>query len=283
MRNVILNSSNIVAGSNNSKFQFVFPSTAEFKADSIALSNISLNVSWQNINTSYNNNVFQYIWYDAGGATTYTVTVPDGFYELAQLNAYLQFSMIQNGNYLIDSNGDYVYYLELAVNATSYAFELRCDPIPTALPAGWTNPAGMTFPAVASTPQFVFPSTNIQLLLGFPAGTYPAVTQATTYNLNSPNVPQITDVSNIIVLCSLLNNKFQYPNTILFSFVPNGGAGTYIDVTPPEYIFVDIQDGYYPTFEIQLVNQNFQPLVIKDPTMLIQLVFKKQTIPPMLK
>lgn len=283
MRNVILNSSNIVAGSNNSKFQFVFPSTAEFKADSIALSNISLTVSWQNINTSYNNNVFQYIWYDALGATTYTVTVPDGFYELAQLNAYLQFTMIQNGHYLIDSNGDYVYYLELAVNVTSYAFEIRCDPIPTALPGGWSNPAGMTFPAVASTPQFVFPATDIQLLLGFPAGTYPAVTQATTYNLNSPNVPQITDVSNIIVLCSLLNNKFQYPNTILFSFVPTGGGGTYVDVTPPEYIFVDIQDGYYPTFEIQLVNQNFQPLVIKDPTILIQLVFKKQTIPPMLK
>jgi len=247
------------------------------------LSNISLSVSWQNINASYNNNKFQYIWYDNVGAATFDVNIPDGFYELPQLNAFLQFTMIQNNHYLVDQNGDFVYYLELAVNATSYAFELRCDPIPTALPGGWSNPGGLSFPVVASTPQFIFPATNIQDLLGFPAGTYPPATQSTTYNLNSPNVPQITDVANIIVLCSLLNNKFQYPNTILFSFVPKGGAGTYVDVTPPEYIFVDIQDGYYSGFDIELVNQNFQPLIIKDPTILIQLIFKKQTTPEMLK
>jgi hypothetical protein len=283
MRNVILNSSNIVPGSNNSRFSFTFPSTAEFKTDSIALSNITMSVSWDNINSTYNNNFFSYIWYDNVGPSTHVVNIPDGFYELPQLNAFLQFTMIQNNHYLIDGNGDYVYYLEMAINFTSYAFEIRCDPIPTALPGGWTNPGGMTFPAVASTPQFVFPATNIQTLLGFPAGTYPAATQATTYNLNSPNVPQITDVANIIVLCSLLNNKFQYPNTILFSFVPLGGGGANLNITPPEYVFVDIQDGYYPGFEIQLVNQNFQPLVIKDPQMLIGLIFKKQTIPAMLK
>jgi hypothetical protein len=240
-------------------------------------------VSWDNINSSYNNNSFSYIWYDALGPATFAVNIPDGFYELPQLNAYLQFVMIGNGHYLIDGNGDFVYYLELAVNATSYAFEIRCDPIPTALPGGWTNPSGLTFPAVASTPQFVFPATNIQSLLGFPAGTYPTVTQATTYNQLSPNVPQITDVANVIVLCSLLNNRFQYPNTILFSFVPQGGAGAVIQVVPPEYIFVDVQDGYYNSFDIQLVNQDFLPLVIKDPQILIQLIFRKQVIPAMLK
>lgn len=277
MRNVILNRSNIVPGSNNSKFSFTFPSTAEFRNDSIALSNISMAVSWDNINSSYNNNYFSYVWYNNAGSSTHLVSIPDGFYELPQLNAFLQFTMINNGHYLIDSNGDYVYYLELAINSTSYAFEIRSDPIPTALPGGWSNPAGLTFPAVATTPQIIIPSTNIQTLLGFPAATYPAVVQATTYNINSPNAPQITDVASVIVLCSLLNNKFQYPNTILFSFVPQGGAGAVVEVTPPEYIFVDIQSGFYPGFEITLVNQDFIPLVIKDPQILIQLIFKKQT------
>lgn len=281
MRNVILNRSNIVAGSNNSKFTYEFPSTAEFKDDQIAISNINLNVSWQNINNGYNNDFFQYIFYDAGGATTYNVNIPNGNYSLAQLNAFLQYRMIQDGNYLIDSTGDYVYFLDIVVNPTSYAYEIRADPIPTALPGGWTNPAGMTFPAVASTPQMVIPATNIQTLLGFPAGTYPAVTQATPYNILSPNIPQIATISSIIVLCTLVNNRFQYPNTIIYSFLATGDAGTPINITPPEYIFVDIVDGYYGNFELQFVDQNFNPMILEDPEILIQLIFKKRSTPLM--
>ena len=240
-----------------------------------------MNVSWQNINNSYNNDFFQYIFYDAGGPTTYNVNIPNGNYSLAQLNAFLQYRMIQDGNYLIDSTGDYVYFLDIVVNPTSYAYEIRADPIPTALPAGWTNPAGMTFPAVASTPQMVIPATEIQTLLGFPAGTYPAVTQATPYNILSPNIPQISVVSSVIVLCTLVNNRFQYPNTIIYSFLATGDAGTPISITPPEYIFVDIVDGYYGSFELQFVDQNFNPMVLEDPDILIQLIFKKRATPSM--
>lgn len=274
MKNLILNSNNIVPGSNNSRFIYNFPTTVEFKNEQVAVASINMYFSVQNINSSYNNNKFQYIFTDAGGATTYDVTIPDGIYEVSDLNAYLQYVMLNNGQYLVDADGRYVYFIEIAINPTAYAIEITCDPVPTALPAGYTNPAGLTFPAVATTPQVVIPNTGFQTYLGFTPGTYPPVAQATTYNALSTTSPQVTEVPSIIVLCSLLNNNLAYPNTTLYSFSYNGRPGQTVYVSPPEYIFTDIQNGFYSQVEITLVNQNYQPIILQDPTVIINLVIK---------
>jgi len=227
--------------------------------------------------SKYNNNKFSYIWTDGSGSTTINITIQDGAYNVATINAYLQYIMLSNGHYLIDADGQYVYYLEMVVNPTYYAIEFRAYPLPTSLPSGWTNPASIVFPATASTPQFIIPNTDIQQLLGFPAGTYPSAVQSTTYNTLSPNTPIITEVQSIIVLCSLLNNRLSVPNTILYSFtIGNRQFGELIYFSVPELIFTDIQDGFYDRFELQFVDQNFNPLGINDTNLVVQLVVRKR-------
>ena len=277
MRPIVLNSTNVVSGSNNSKYRFRFASTTSFKNDQIALSNINIYFSWFNITSQYNNNFFQYIWTDGGGGYTYDVLIPDGAYEISTLNAYFQFIMVQNGHYLVDDEKNYVYYAEIVLNPTYYAVEIKTYPLPTALPSGWTNPAGVMFPAVASTPQVIIPATNIRTLLGFDAGTYPSAVQSTAYNVLSQNTPQVATVQSVILLCSLLNNTLTNPNTFLYSIAPsNTQFGQLISVAVPELIFTDIVSGSYDSFEITLVDQNYVPLVVKDNNLIIQLVVRKR-------
>lgn len=286
MRPIIINSNNLVENGFNNTYQYNFPTgSVTFKDDQIAIAQISIYYSWFNISSQttgaqYNNNVFQYIWYDAGGAATYTVTLPDGFYEISDINAYLQYVFVTNGHYLVDGAGDFVYYMELKVNQTYYGVQLNSYPIPTGLPAGWTNPAGMTFPAVASTPQLIVLSTNnFADVIGFTAGTYPTVTQATNYSVLSSYTPQVTPINSIILTCSLLNNKYSLPSTLLFTFAPrNATFGELVDITIPQYTFTDIQDGDYNSLTIEFLDQNLRKVFIRDSNLVVTMVIaSKQT------
>ena len=86
-----------------------FPNSVQFQNNHIAVSSVSMYYSWFNISATLNNNKFYYTWYNAagiisvGGNPYFTVTVPDGLYEVSQLNSLLQFNMINNGTYLINT------------------------------------------------------------------------------------------------------------------------------------------------------------------------------------
>jgi hypothetical protein len=201
--------------------------------------------------------------------------MPDGFYEVVDVNAYLQKQFIANGHYLVDDLGRYVYYATITINPTFYAIEIKTYPLPATLPAGWTNPAGLVLGST-STPQIVIPATRIQTFFGFNAGTYPPTVQSTVYNALSQNAPQIATVQSVILLCNLLNNTLTNPNTILYSFgALDTGFGRLISIQVPELIFTDITDGFYDFFEISIVDQNYQPINIIDNNIVIQLVVKK--------
>ena len=163
---LILNSNNVVDNGNNDTMIYKFPAGAvTFNRNVIAISSISLYFSWFNItsattNSEYNNNSYEYVWYGSTGASTYTVTMPDGYYEISDINAYLQSVLVSNGHYLTDSSGNYVYYLQLEVNQTEYAVQFNSYPIPSSLPSGYSNPASMSFPSADTTPQITILSTN---------------------------------------------------------------------------------------------------------------------------
>jgi hypothetical protein len=277
MRTIILNSTNLVAGSNNSALTYLFPAGAvEFKNDLIAVSSISMFYSWFNINAQlYNNNKYNYIW----RGVSYTVTMPNGNYSVAELNTYLQNVMIANGHYLVNSASQNVYYLEWILNTSYYAVQLNSYPIPTALPSGWTNPAGLTFPAVAETPQIQILSTNnFKDIVGFNAGTYPNPVQATVYSKLSDNAPQVSPISSIILECDLINNPYSTPSKLIYSFaVPNSVSfGENIAIQPPEFVFNEIQNGFYNQLTLTFRDQQLRTMVIQDPQMVILLTIKKK-------
>lgn len=278
---IILNSSNVVAGSNNSIYRYVFPQgSVKFNKSKVAVASINIYYSWFNILANLGNNTFTYIWYDNTGSATFTITFPDGFYTVDELNSYIQSQMIANGHYLVNSAGSYVYYFELVTNSTYYAIQFNSYPIPTALPGGYTNPAGITFPAVASTPQITIAADAFRDIIGFNAGTYPAATQATTYSKLSDFTPQVSPVQSVILSCTLLNNKYSNPSTVLYSFSPAGTTfGSLIQSNPSEFSFVDIQSGNYNTFDITFLDQNFNFLKINDNNLVVQLLIENKVEP----
>lgn len=273
---IILNQSNVLSGQNN-VYRYQFPQGgAKFKKGShLAIANINMYYSWFNISTEYNNNSFQVIFPTSTTPTTLNITIPDGFYSISDLNSYLQQEFITAGLYLVNSDGDYVYYLELIENPNSYAIQLNSYPVPTSLPSGYTNPASMTFPASLTTPQLVISTSggnDFYKLIGFSAGTYPDPAQSTTYSAISDITPQISPVSSAVVLCSLLNNRLAIPNTVCASFAPNVSFGSTISYNPNEYAFQPIGEGSYTSFDISFTDQLFNPLPIRDTDLIIQVL-----------
>ena len=100
-----MNSSNLVQDGQNNKLIYKFPNSVVFKNNSIAVSSVSMYYSWFNISRAFMNNTFSYSWTQGTTITTYQVVIPDGLYEISQINAYLQFVMISNNTYLIDASG----------------------------------------------------------------------------------------------------------------------------------------------------------------------------------
>jgi hypothetical protein len=275
---ITLNKTNLVENNqNNNVFRYRFPGTASFKDTKIALSQCSTFYSWRNITARFENNTFQYIWTDGSGSSTHTVLFPDGFYSVSNLNTFLQSVMISNGHYLVNDNGDNVYYLELIENPTFYSVQLNVFPFPTALPALWTNPNSLTFPASPSTPQFVIPNNNFAVLIGYIPDTYPSTIQTTTQSFLSNTTPQLNTISNIILSCNLVNNRYANPTSILFSFNAAGVQyGGLIDSSPNEVIFYDVQEGSYQFVEITFLDQTLNAVQLLDPDVIITLVFKSK-------
>ena len=177
---IVLNSQNVVNPAHgNNTLVYQFPGSVSFPSNKIAIQSIAMYYSWQNVNsTTLNNNKFNYAWMDDLGVTrVYNVVIPDGMYQLADINSYLQYVFISHGQYLIDAAGNNVYYAEMDLNPNLYAVQINTFAVPTALPTGWTVPvarpaAGIQgwpgFPPVTFNPILIILQ-NFNELIGFAA------------------------------------------------------------------------------------------------------------------
>lgn len=293
MKTIILNSSNIVRDGQNNKMIYKFPNSVQFKKSTIAFAGCSIYYSWFNITSTLSNKTFSYNWIDgAGVATTYTITIPDGLYEISTLNEYLQFIFIQNGHYLVDSAGDNVYYAEFIVNPSRYAIQINTFSFPTALPALWSNPAGVAFPPQTFNPVITLPS-KINEILGYTAGF------ATDQNLNNAYVPPVSDYvsklangtlsyisttapnvqpnSSLLFSMSNIDNAYSSPTSILYTLVPQVAIGELINEKPPNYIWCRLIDGTYNELRLTILGTDLSPIQINDPAITIILVIKDAT------
>jgi hypothetical protein len=288
MRTLILNSANILEGTNNSilSYEFIGGNINLKKGQKVALASLQMYYSTFNITSANKNNSFSYNWVDG---TTYSVVVPDGFYDILALNNFLHFTMVQNSHYLVSSTGDFVYLMTLGVNPTQYAVELNCFGISVAVAAAnvWVLPAGATWvlPVNFIVPELVVGTNNFGLVIGFAAGTYPNAviagvppnqTQNPAYTTSqqflSTFTPQVSPVSSFILTCSLINNNYAVPNNLIYSFAPSGNIGEQFTVAPNQYVFIDVLPAQYSRFQVSFIDQAFRPVAIQDPNMIIQLV-----------
>jgi len=288
MRTLILNSANIIQGTNNSilSYEFIGGNINLKKGQKVALASLQMYYSTFNITALNNNNSFSYVWVDG---ITYPVNIPDGFYDVDALNNYLHFTMVQNTHYLIDATGNFVYFITLGINTTQYAVEVNCFGIDVAIAAAnvWVLPVGATWvlPNNFIVPELVVGTNNFGLVIGFAAGTYPNAviagappnqTQTPAYASDqqflSTFTPQVSPVSSFILTCSLINNNYAVPNNLIYSFAPTGTIGEQFTVAPNQYVFIDVLPAQYNRFQVSFIDQAFRPVAIQDPNMIIQLI-----------
>ena len=159
METIIINSSHQDTSTTN-RFVYRFPQNVKFqKGDTVALQSISMYNSIFNVEATRSNNVIQLIW-NADTTVTYTFTIPDGNYSIAQLNYFLQQQCVLNKLYATNATGDYIYFIELLTNSTRYACQINSYCLPTSAQAtglGYVKPAGATWdwPSSAKNVQFV--------------------------------------------------------------------------------------------------------------------------------
>lgn len=293
MRVIVLNSSNLVQDGQNNKLVYRFPNSTLFKDNSIAVSSVNMYYSWFNITAALGNNTFSYTWTIGGVINVRTILIPDGLYQVSTLNDLLQFNMINNGDYLIETaSGDYVYYAEFILNTSRYAVQINTYLVPTALPVGYTQPSNFSgYPTVVCNPIITLPAkfnelfgyvpgfatdNNIGNPVGVPATTtYVSKNQATgTISYISTTAPNLQPNSSIYFALSNINNPYSIPSSIIYALATNANVGDIIQERPPQFMWNKLIDGTYNQLTLTFLGANFAPIIIRDPQMTILLTIK---------
>jgi len=287
---IVFNQSNIVPDGQNNKLQYNFPNSVVLTDKYIAICSISMYYSWFNITQLATNNQFTFTWTAGAVTTTYTLLIPNGFYEITTINDYIQFFCIQNGLYWTMAGLNY-YPIELILNPSRYAVQLNTYYIPTSTPIGATLPANFPgWPTTAQNSVVTIPA-NFNIIIGFAVGfisssnignpvmTYSANSlvnknAAGTYSYLSSTAPQVQPNNNVLFAMSNINSPYSQPNNIIYSLNPNVDVGQQIFEVPPNYAWVRLIDGTYNNLRLSLLNTALQPLIINDPNMTFLLIIK---------
>lgn len=288
---IILNRNHIEQDANGYYNRMVYnfgKSTTINENSSITWSEGALYYSWPNVAASAGNNTLAYTWIDG---TTVNITLPDGLYQVTDIDEYVKFIMTNNGHYVIekDSSGTFIgneFFFQLTANAVLLKVTLTLTPVPTSgTITGSTDtlsiPSGATWswPTTATTPQFIVNSSTFGELIGFATGTFPASALSTVYQINSTVTPEIEPQSSVLVTCSLVNNVgMSSPDMldVFYAFSPTESPGAKIDLNSRERMWYPILPREYNSFEIRFYDQNRNPLRLTDPAVLIILTIRQQ-------
>ena len=289
---IVMNSTNIVADGLNNKLVYKFPNSVVFKDKYIAVSSISMYYSWFNITSNYGNNTFTFTWTAGAVTTPYTITIPDGLWDISAINNYIQFYCISKSLYWIIGGTNY-YPFELLVNVNRYAIQLNTYYIPVSAPTGATVPSG--FPGWPNTPQnpvVTFPLA-FNKIVGYTAGFASAAnasgayvppanptassnyaskdTTTNTISYLSNLSPDVQPNSSILFVMSNINNPYSQPSGTIYSLNSNVAVGNLISEKPPNFMWNRLIDGTYNELRLSFFSPTLQPIYINDPNMTILL------------
>ena len=176
----------------------------------------------------YNNNEFRL----SGPTWTEDVTLPDGGYEISQIQTYFLDEVIKKHESNVKSNEQspiltYAIRILNRVNfriKTVYKLELLTNETMRLLGDGPINDT----------------------------------------TKNGENVPKLEILVNVLVFCNLVQNVYLQDSKLLFSFVPNSRFGSLLSVTPQVLKYCDSVDSIFYYIEILFTDQNGRPLQIDD-------------------
>jgi len=275
--NLVLNSSNVVGANNNSYVYNFIGGNFSVKDDmEICVSQVTIPYSWFNITTAQTVTIR---WTVGVTVNTYTWTISAGFYTVSDLNLALQLFCVNNGLYLVNGSAN-VYYLSLYTNVALYKNQLIAELVPTALPSGYTQPAGFVgYPTTTQTPQIVLSTASSQInsILGFATGTFPSVNTA-SISVLSTITPVGSAVNSLLMTCNLCYNPVAMPSNILSAIPIEGTFGSNLNFSPNYQQWIRLTPGRYSQMVIQITDQSYNLLTALDPNVLFVLNIRKSYI-----
>jgi len=148
------------------------------------------------ISVSNNNNTFSYTWTVSGITTNYTVTIPDGKYDVFALNNAFQTAQFNKKTYLINSSG-YKFLMNISYDTNTQRIVLTANNISNnsgySIPSGadWSWTSGQIITSITIL------NNNFANLIGFIPGVYIGTNPAGDYGYILPNyVPLIYKPNN---------------------------------------------------------------------------------------
>ena len=247
-----------------------------FQNKQLAVTYLNMPYSWNNISDSLNNRTFSYIF----NTITRNVELPETSMEITDINDFLEFTMFQNGDYLLDDNANPYYFINIAPNPTYYKTTFTFIEIPLSLPTGYTNPAAIALSGTC--PQIQTDTSDFNVLLGIEKSTTFPTVITDTIQVNSPNVPDVKSISTINLSCNFVHNSIQLNNNI-FSFTnTDTSRGAYISPTISYPLFIDIDDKKYQYLEISLLDQLNRPIAILDDDISVTLFIRDKPPKPLI-
>ena len=273
---LIITRNNLVSGSTNT-YRYNFSSNVDMSNIDIGLGSASVWFSWRNITSAKSNNQFTII-HPATLATNVTLnlTIPDGGYNISDINNYLRYYLVNNGYFIQNTTtGEQVVYCKFQVNPSTYTVEFISYPLPTSLPSGFTAGSAITFPSTTRAPQLTVSQTGFGTVIGYALGTFPSSQQTILTTSASTLVPVVSDVTNVVLTLDSAMNPFAPNSKVIHSISPAGYAyASLIKSEPNEISWVPQQSGWRQSITIQLVNQNLIPIEQYDTDLTIKLLLR---------
>jgi hypothetical protein len=217
----------------------------------VCISDISIYYSWPNIKDSYGNNKCTYK--RTIDNKEFPITIPDGSYEIEDINNYIHHIMKNNGDnedkekkYPIELYANNIYQRVTIVTKDKYILELPIDGLGKVL--GFTK---VPEPGIKN----VYIGQNKQQ--------------------NGDTIPQVERVESVSVHCNLVNNIYQLDNSLIYSFTPDKSFGSLLNIKPNFPFWRNTRSNTdINEIEIWFTDQNNIPLDIEDPKIRVELQIK---------
>jgi hypothetical protein len=269
-KNFIFSSNSSTANNNTLTLKFdLQPFVA--KDLEVSLTDLFVSYLWNNVSSTLNNGGWSYTW---NGVLQGPYTLPDGQYRMSDMQGVIQLQMFTNNHYVLDSNGAPYYFILLQANSVYNACTITS--IPLTLPTGGTNPKAIT---LSGNCPLLTLSAGLSTLLGYSGPiTLPAVTQATTYMVNSTKNPVMSPVFFVSVgtnMCSAPEYNSFLPSCI-YIFSSSVATGSQIQLSVTNQRWFPVLDGIYRTVTVSLSGQDGSALPLKDPNWACNLQLRKR-------
>ena len=199
----------------------------------IALSNVSMYYTWNNIKSSYNNNKFKI----SSPTWNKEFTLPDGSYSISDIQDYFQY-ILKKHRENTDKPSIQIYVNTMENRIT---FKIK---------------KGYSLELLTKETMKLLGSTKNKI----------------TKDKNGENVPHLEITEVILVHCNMVNNDYQHDLRVLYTILPNKSFGSLLDISPSNHIFLKTFNSEYDEIIVWFTDQNSKPLEIDDRTNLTMVI-----------